>query len=266
MQTYFVKLGGSIITDTTKPYTARRYIIRRLLKEIKSAMDKKKFNLIIGHGGGSFPHIPAHKYKVNEGLVYDFSKKGAIITHLVAQKLNEIIINEGIKLGINLFPFAPSSFLLWKEDQALNSYTDHIKEAMINGFIPLVYGDVVIDNKKGVAIASTENVFESLSRNLDVNKIILATDVDGIFDSDPKTNEDAKLIKEVSSKNLDEVIKGAGGSHKIDVTGGMYSKVLLLHKIIENKKCVGIITNGNREGAVRQALLNNRGYFTIVKP
>ena len=65
MQTYFIKLGGSVITNTEKPYTAKIGTIRRVLNEIKEAKRDKDFNLIIGHGGGSFPHIPAHKYKVN---------------------------------------------------------------------------------------------------------------------------------------------------------------------------------------------------------
>jgi len=266
METYFLKLGGSVITDTTKPYTAKIYTIRRVLREIKEARAEKEFNIIIGHGGGSFPHIPAHKYKVNEGLVYNFSRKGTTITHLVAQELNRIVVNEGIKLGLDLFPFAPSSFLLWNGDGAKDGYAANIKEAMSRGFIPVVYGDAVIDAKKGVAIASTEGVFEELSREIMAKKVVLATDVDGVFDKDPKTNNDAKLIKEVSSKNIREVIKGAGGSHKIDVTGGMYSKLLTLHEIVKRTKGIGIITNGNRKGAVKEALLYNRGNFTIIRP
>jgi len=266
MQTYFIKLGGSVITNTEKPYTAKMGTIRRALNEIKEAKRNKDFNLIIGHGGGSFPHIPAHKYKVNEGLIYKFSRKGTTITHLVAQKLNEIVVNEGIKLGLDLFPFVPSSFLVWNGERALNSYAEHIKEALERGFIPVVYGDAVIDKKKGVAIASTEAVFEGLSREIKASKFILATDVDGIFDKDPKVNKDAKLIREVSSKNINEVIKGAGGSHKIDVTGGMYTKILLLHEMVKKANSIGIITNGNRKGAIKEALLHNSGYFTVVKP
>ena len=64
-----VKLGGSLITDKTKPFTARMEIIADLAQQIKEALDEdKNLSLIIGNGGGSFPHYPAVKYQMNDGI------------------------------------------------------------------------------------------------------------------------------------------------------------------------------------------------------
>ena len=65
----FVKLGGSLITDKTKPFTARMDIIKRLAEEIHEAKGEGKLKLLIGHGGGSFPHVPAKKYQVHKGVI-----------------------------------------------------------------------------------------------------------------------------------------------------------------------------------------------------
>ena len=54
-----IKIGGSLITDKTKPYTTRPEVIKRIAKEIKEAVSEKDVNLIIGHGAGSFGHQSA---------------------------------------------------------------------------------------------------------------------------------------------------------------------------------------------------------------
>ncbi|MGA3021078.1 MAG: hypothetical protein ABSD68_03970, partial [Candidatus Micrarchaeales archaeon] len=60
-----VKLGGSLITDKTSPFTPNLDVIKRLAKEIHEAREEKGMSLIIGHGGGSFPHKPAKDYRTN---------------------------------------------------------------------------------------------------------------------------------------------------------------------------------------------------------
>ncbi|MGC8547699.1 MAG: isopentenyl phosphate kinase, partial [Candidatus Micrarchaeia archaeon] len=270
MNTYFIKLGGSVITDTNKPYTANISRIRSILGKIKEAQAKGRMKVLIGHGGGSFPHIPAHKYKVNDGLVHKFSWKGASITHYIAEELNRIVVNEGLKLGLKVFSFVPSSFALWHDGLPQSGYAENIKEALNRGFVPVVYGDAVFDSRKGVTIASTENVFSFLSRWIRPSRIILATDVDGVFDKDPKSNKDAKLIKVIDSTNIDKVLNGASGSHKIDVTGGMASKLATLYQIVKQNDSMGIIVNGLKSQALAMALKRNideeSGYFTVVKP
>ncbi len=270
MKTYFVKLGGSIITDTSKPYTARVPLISKLLNKIKKVEGRNSIKVIVGHGGGSFPHVPAHKYRVNEGLVNRLSWKGAALTHHVADELNRIVVSEALKLGLRVFPFSPSSFSLWRSGESPEGYVGQIREALKKGFVPIVYGDVVFDSKKGVSIASTEQVFSFIAKSIRPSRIILTTDVDGVFDKDPKIYPDAKLINVIDSTNIDKVLNGAGGSHKVDVTGGMATKLSLLYCMVKQNDALGIIVNGTKPELFEKALQNkideNSGLFTVVKP
>ena len=60
----FLKLGGSLITDKDSPHTARPEILRRLAEEIAAARQHNPaMQLIIGHGSGSFGHMPAKKIR-----------------------------------------------------------------------------------------------------------------------------------------------------------------------------------------------------------
>ena len=87
-----VKLGGSLITDKNKPFTPRHDVINRLAREIHEAKEEKHLKVIVGHGGGSFPHKPAKDYRTNEGIVNGQSFKGIALVQDAASKLNRIIV------------------------------------------------------------------------------------------------------------------------------------------------------------------------------
>ena len=69
MDITLLKLGGSLITDKSTPYTAKPQIIKNILLEVKDALEEKPdLNLIIGHGAGSFAHQSAKKYNTINGF------------------------------------------------------------------------------------------------------------------------------------------------------------------------------------------------------
>jgi len=262
---YFLKLGGSVLTNEDKPGHAKNETIKRLLSEVRKARQHKEFDIVIGHGAGSFAHLPAKKYKVNEGLKYGFSRKGAIITQSSAHELNNIVVKNGINAGVNLFPFTPSSFGIWNDRGTADGVVSHLNLALNNGFIPLVYGDVVMDAKKGVSIASTEMVLSFLAQHMKPHKIILATDVDGLFTANPKVDRNAKLIRLINGKTIDSALQFAGNSLKVDVTGGMHSKVRSLYNMVKATGATGYIVNANVKGRLYSVLVGNSDICTVVK-
>ena len=66
MSLYFIKIGGSIITDTSKPSTPKLQEIERLVDEIKAGSEGHR--ILVGHGSGSFGHVAVHKYNLENGL------------------------------------------------------------------------------------------------------------------------------------------------------------------------------------------------------
>ncbi len=64
----FLKLGGSLITDKTQPYTARLDELADLAAQIKHALQTRpNLLLVLGHGSGSFGHTAAKKYGTRDG-------------------------------------------------------------------------------------------------------------------------------------------------------------------------------------------------------
>ena len=107
------------------------------------------------------------------------------------------------------------------------------------------------------AVATEEIQFgdnDSLSAKIAVmmraERLVLLTDVDGLFDSNPKTNPSAKLIPhraKISAKDLKSTDHAPGSNRG---TGGMYSKLLAAQSALKS----GIITHLVR-GDVPQNLL-----------
>lgn len=236
-----IKLGGSVITDKSKPFTARTDVIRKLAKEIKKDFLGKNSDLIIGHGGGSFPHVPASKYQTQKGIINKDSVWGFCETADAAIQINRIVIKEFLKLKVPVASFAPLSFIY-------NSKTifEHIKKALDIGIVPVIYGDVIMNQKQGFEIYSGEKTLDLLANKLSKFykkiKIIYYTDTSGVYDDKDKT------IPLITPENFKEIKKFLKGSENIDVTGGMIHKVEESLALVKNIDAEVYITNGLSRG------------------
>lgn len=259
-----VKLGGSLITDKTRPFTSRLDVINRLAREIHEAREEGKLKLIIGHGGGSFPHKPAKDYRVDLGFIDKETFKGISKVQSAASDLNRIVVNALINAEENAFTIQPFATFITEEDAIKSWYTQSLEYVLKFDMLPVVYGDVAIDVRKGCSIVSTEEILNHLARQFNSKRIILAGITDGVFDKDPNKYKDAKLIPEINSKNYLEIRGFLGGSAGIDVTGGMAQKVDKMFELTKFGVEIEII-NGERPGYLKRALLGEKGLGTIIK-
>lgn len=260
-----IKLGGSIITDKSKPFCPRTSVIKRLAEEIKEARRKlgKKTLLLIGHGGGSFPHVPAAKYQTQKGLVNKDSIKGFSLTANAAIDINRIVMKELIKVGLPVATFSPLSFLYAKKKKIDKVILNHIRMCLDIGIIPIIYGDVIMDEASGFCIFSAEKTLGILARKLrkiyKIEKIIECGDTNGVYDSKGKT------IPVINSKNFKEVRKWITGSKSTDVTGGMLHKVEESLKLVKKTKIPTIIINGNGKGNLTKEILGRDVHPTRIE-
>lgn len=222
-----LKLGGSVITDKTQPFTARLEVIERLAGEIKNALDERgdDLRLIIGHGAGSFGHEVAAKYQTHRGANRPDSWLGFAEVAAAAAGLNNLVMSALRQAGVPAMKFQPSASTRSRGEQLMYFETFPIKEVLQHGLTPVVYGDVSVDANQGMSIVSTEKLFDNLARELSPDRIVLCGQVDGVYDSDPLANPAARRFDAIDSSNWAEVEARLGGSHGVDVTGGMFSKV-----------------------------------------
>jgi isopentenyl phosphate kinase len=249
----FLKLGGSLITDKSKPMTPKLDVIRRLADEIAQVIHADtNIRLLIGHGSGSFGHAVADRYQTRSGGTGAAYWQGFSEVWAAARELNDIVIKELTRSGLPLIAFPPSAAII-TENQRVKSWDIRpIKVALSQGLIPVVYGDVVLDSNLGGTILSTEELFHYLAGVLHPDEILLAGLDKGVFND---LHQPEEIIPLISPQNIHAVLPSLSSSKAVDVTGGMLTKVsLMVSLVVENPALKVRIFSGQEPGNLHKAL------------
>lgn len=259
-----MKLGGSLITDKSRPFTARHDTIRRLAAEIREARAEKGMDIIIGHGGGSFPHTAAAEYQTHKGIVNERSGRGVAMVQDAASRLNRIMVSALIEAGIDAISMQPSASCITENGKIAEWPLNAMKMALEMGLVPVAYGDAALDRKNGCAIVSTEKLINHMADAFKPEKIIIAGEVDGVFTADPFKDPSARLIPLITQANFPEIRQCLGGSRGTDVTGGMLNKVEELMELARRGYSSEIV-NATKPGLLKRALLGEN-VGTVIRP
>ncbi|MBN1642590.1 MAG: isopentenyl phosphate kinase family protein [Anaerolineae bacterium] len=252
----FCKLGGSVLTDKQRTATPRQSTIARLSCEIAAARaTRPNLQLVLGHGSGSFGHSAAHRYGVRTGIADGGDWWGYAETGAMAARLNRIIADALLQAGVPVVSVQPSASARCRDGALLWMAHDAIEHALQHGLVPMVYGDVAFDETQGCTIISTEDEFAYLAEQLKPERIVLVGEVDGVYDRDPISDTRARQIPLITPASFPEVETLLGGSHGIDVTGGMLSKVRTMVRLVACGHTLRVdMVSGRVPGQLQQAL------------
>jgi len=81
------------------------------------------------------------------------------------------------------------------------------------------------------SVCSGDQLSVVISREVKASCLIFATDVEGIYDSDPKINKEASLIREINMDGIENIIKQLDESKAADASGRMKGKLMTLTSI-----------------------------------
>jgi len=252
-----VKLGGSVITDKTRPETPRPEILRRLAEEVAAARaERPGLQLVLGHGSGSFGHVLALHYGTHRGVVDTAGWHGFVHVAAAAARLNRLVTDIFLAAGVPVWSLQPSASARCRAGELLSLEAGPVHEALAHGLVPLVYGDVALDEVQGATIISTEQILTILAAGLRPARMILVGEVDGVFEADPLRDPAARRVPHIGPDNWPAVRLALGGSHAADVTGGMVAKVEGLVAVLRRQpEMEALILSGERPGALQSALL-----------
>lgn len=219
----FVKLGGSLITEKDKPHTPRPQVIARLAAEIASIRQTQPdLKILLGHGSGSFGHVPARKYATRQGVNSAEGWQGFVEVWREASQLNRLVMDALAQAGLPAIAFPPSASVWTGGGHVRNWNLQPLQAALQVGLLPVVFGDVVFDDQRGGAILSTEDLFMHLAHHLKPARLLLAGIEPGVWADYPACT---RYLPEITPDSFKEVRQSLGGSAAVDVTGGMLSKV-----------------------------------------
>lgn len=118
------------------------------------------------------------------------------------------------------------------------------------GIIPIVNENDTVSTEE-LEIGDNDNLSALVAELVDADLLVLFSDIDGLYDADPHTNPDAKIIPIVA--DIDSVSASAGGAGTNRGTGGMITKLEAARKVTDANINM-IIANGNNISALYDIL------------
>jgi isopentenyl phosphate kinase len=263
----FLKLGGSLITDKTQPYTPRMDVIEDAALQIATALRMRPdLRLILGHGSGSFGHVAASEYHTRDGFMPSPSPlvhrerdttesdywKGFAEVWYQASALNRFVMKALHKVNLPAIALPPSANVIASDGKVSIWDTSSISMALAAGLLPVIYGDVTFDEVRGGTILSTEDLFGHLTRALDPERVLLAGLEAAVWEDFPaRTRKVETITPQTFNQIADNIEKSAG----VDVTGGMRSKVTQMLDLVNQNPMLKIqIFSGAESGSIMRAL------------
>jgi isopentenyl phosphate kinase len=263
----FLKLGGSLITDKTQPYTPRLDIIEDVALQISTALrNHPDLRLVLGHGSGSFGHVAASEYRTRDGFVPRASPlihrerdkteenywKGFAEVWYQASALNRFVMKALNKMNVPSIALPPSANVITSDGQVSIWETTAIRMALAARLIPVVHGDVTFDEVRGGTILSTEDLFGFLARALDPERILLAGLEAAVWEDFPARS---RKLEAITPQTYSEIREGLGRADGADVTGGMEAKVTQMLDLVRQNPNLKIqIFSGAEPGNIGRAL------------
>ena len=111
------------------------------------------------------------------------------------------------------------------------------------GALPIINENDTVATDE-IVIGDNDTLAAIVAKSIDADKLILLSDIDGLYTADPHKDPNAKLLSFVPAIT-DEIRALGGGSAGSQGTGGMATK-LHAAEICLNAGCDMIITNGKR--------------------
>ena len=150
---------------------------------------------------------------------------------------------------------------------------DHIRNNVVNTFETLLEKGIVpvVNENDTVSIDEIENICnfgdnDNLSaivaKLVKADLLIILSDIDGFYDSDPRTNKDSKMLSTVDEVT-EELMECAGGAGTSMGTGGMITK-LQASKVANEAGVNMILANGENPSIILD-ILEGKEIGTLFK-
>ena len=249
-----IKIGSSILIDEKgKP---KRTWLKKFGEDIKNLIKKKK-QIVIVSSGAIAMGCEYLKIKKN-GLKVDKSQAVASIGQIELMDFYKKIFDKS-KIKI-------SQILLTLDDteqrrRAINAKRT-IENLLAMGIIPIVNENDTTATTE-IKYGDNDRLAARVSQIIGADCLILLSDVDGLYTSNPKKNKEIKLIKIV--KEIDEKIKKYATRNENKYgSGGMRTKIEAA-KICQLSGCYMVIANGNFENPIKKIVEKKRCTWFIPK-
>ena len=249
-----IKIGSSLLIDENKKI--RKKWLSEFSKDIKDLLNQNKRIIIVSSGAIAMGCKKLNLSKKN--LKLDKSQAVASIGQI---ELMNLFTETFLKSKINI-----SQILLTLEDteqrrRALNAKRTFENLFQLN-FVPIVNENDSIATSE-IKYGDNDRLASRVAQISAADALILLSDVEGLYTTNPKINKNAELIKEIKNidKNIEQISTKSVGEHG---TGGMKTKIDAA-KICQLSGCIMAIANGLPLRPIKKIIEKNNCTWFLPK-
>ena len=249
-----IKIGSSLLIDENKKI--RKKWLSEFSKDIKDLLNQNKRIIIVSSGAIAMGCKKLNLSKKN--LKLDKSQAVASIGQI---ELMNLFTETFLKNKINI-----SQILLTLEDteqrrRALNAKRTFENLFQLN-FVPIVNENDSIATSE-IKYGDNDRLASRVAQISSADALILLSDVEGLYTTNPKINKNAELLKEIKNidKNIEQISTKSVGEHG---TGGMKTKIDAA-KICQLSGCIMAIANGLPLRPIKKIIEKNNCTWFLPK-
>lgn len=249
-----VKVGSNTLTRTTGRLDLRRMeMLVRILSDFKNAGHE----IVLVSSGAVAAGVAKMGFDHRPSSIGEKQALAAIGQAELMQVYEKFFATYGYTVGQLLL----TKDVIDNEERRTNA-ENTFRELLKLGCVPIVNEN---DSVSSVGIEFGGNDFLSayIALVCDADILINMSDIDGLFDSDPRKNENARLIDRVDEIN-DEITSFAGGAGTDRGTGGMIAKIEAARIVTEAGIPMLIVNGKNPE--ILYEILDGKHVGTYFAP
>ena len=138
----------------------------------------------------------------------------------------------------------------FNNEESRTNMCNTISTLLANNYVPVINENDTVATDE-IKFGDNDKLAALTAQLMQADLLVLATDTDGLYDDDPKTNVNAKVIREV--RDIDSIKHFIADSKSDQGSGGMHSKIQAA-QIAQNAGMETWILNGSRPDFLTKAI------------
>ncbi len=238
-----IKIGSNVLSD--KNGAVNKKVMHNIVEQVNDLIGMGKQVILVSSGAGI----------CGVGAINKWSRRGDINYKQALCAIGQVELMMAYKEYFADYGIHVAQILLTRDDFKDHHRTLNIRNAMFTlideGVVPVINENdsVSVDEIK----IGDNDTLAALTANLwNADLLIVLSDIDGVFDKDPKANEDAELIELVENAERLERTIDIGEKSSFG-TGGIATKIEAAAKV--NKYGIPmLLLNGSKQDIIRAGL------------
>jgi glutamate 5-kinase len=259
MQTLVIKIGTHLVTDKNGDFNCD--LVKQIVKDIIK-LKKEKINIVLVSSGA----VASGRNLVKEFQAENFklvgNQKNKIIKEQILASVGQPEIMAFYKKKFHKHQTNCAQILVTRVDFANKKRYLNLRNVTLNlinlGIIPIFNENDVL-SKESLSFSENDQLSGMVSGMVLADKLIILTNVDGVYDKNPET-KDANLINQIDDVN--NIINQIDTSKSQFGKGGMKSK-LLTAQLVTNLGIPLHIANGLKPDILSQIVLKKKNLGTF---